>query len=71
MASDLVQFPAPQPAERYLTRTQLAGLMSVSVSTIDRMVAQGMPSEVWGRRCRRFLASRALAWARAQQRDAA
>lgn len=71
MSAPLASFPAPAPAERYLTRAQLAELMGVSVSTIDRMVASGMPSETWGRRSRRFLASRALAWARAQERSAA
>jgi excisionase family DNA binding protein len=69
--SSLRSFPAPAPTERYLTRQQLAELMGVHVSTIDRMVRDGMPSETWGRRSRRFLASRALAWARAQERTAA
>jgi excisionase family DNA binding protein len=57
--------------ERYLTRQQLAEVMGVSVKTIDRMVRDGMPSETWGLRSRRFLASRALAWARRRQRRAA
>ena len=51
-------------AERYLTRVQLAEVMGVGVATIDRMVAEGMPSETWGIRARRFRASAALAWAR-------
>jgi predicted DNA-binding transcriptional regulator AlpA len=57
--------------ERYLTRQQLADVMGVSVKTVDRMVRDGMPSETWGLRSRRFLASRALAWARTRQRRAA
>jgi phage terminase Nu1 subunit (DNA packaging protein) len=57
--------------ERYVNRQQLAELMGVSVKTIDRMVRDGMPSETWGLRSRRFLASRALAWARTRQRRAA
>lgn len=57
--------------EPYITRDQLAQLMCVSVDTIDRMVKAGMPSETWGRRTRRFLASRAVAWAREQHREAA
>jgi phage terminase Nu1 subunit (DNA packaging protein) len=57
--------------EPYRTRAQMADLMGVSVKTIDRWVAVGMPSETWGLRSRRFLASRALAWAREQEhRDA-
>jgi phage terminase Nu1 subunit (DNA packaging protein) len=55
--------PVVQP-EPYLDRKQLAELMGVSVATIDRMVRAGMPSETWGIRSRRFLASHALAWAR-------
>lgn len=57
--------------ERYVTRQQLADIMGVSMKTIDRMVRDGMPSETWGLRSRRFLASHALAWARTRQRRAA
>jgi phage terminase Nu1 subunit (DNA packaging protein) len=59
------------PAESYVTRDELAELMHVSVKTIDRMVAAGMPSETWGLRSRRFLPSRALAWARTRERSEA
>jgi predicted DNA-binding transcriptional regulator AlpA len=68
MTTALSRLPA---TERYLTRQQLADVMGVSVKTIDRMVRDGMPSETWGLRSRRFLASRALAWARTRQRRAA
>jgi len=51
--------------ERYVTAGELAELMGVSVSTVKRMVAAGMPSENWGlSRTRRFLPSAAIAWAR-------
>jgi phage terminase Nu1 subunit (DNA packaging protein) len=53
--------------EAYVDRKQLAELMGVSVATIDRMVRAGMPSETWGIRSRRFLASQALAWARTRR----
>lgn len=53
-------------SERYVTRDQLAELMNVSVATIDRMVAEGMPSETWGRRVRRFRPSVAMAWLRSR-----
>jgi phage terminase Nu1 subunit (DNA packaging protein) len=52
--------------ERYVTREALADLMGVHVATIDRMVKDGMPSETWGRRTRRFRPSVAIAWARAR-----
>lgn len=57
--------PVPEP-EAYVDRQQLARLMGVSLSAIDRMVANGMPSETWGMRARRFRPSVAIAWARAQ-----
>jgi predicted DNA-binding transcriptional regulator AlpA len=53
--------------ERYVTRAELAEMMAVSVSTVDRFVRDGMPSETWGTRSRRFLPSRALAWARTRE----
>lgn len=37
--------------------------MGVSLATVDRLVAQGMPSVTWGRRTRRFLPSNAINWA--------
>jgi hypothetical protein len=54
--------------ERYVSRAELAETMGVHVSTIDRMVRAGMPSETWGMRTRRFLPSDALKWARSRQR---
>jgi hypothetical protein len=52
--------------ENYVSRERMAEIMDVSVKTIDRLVVQGMPSETWGIRTRRFLPSVALAWARDQ-----
>lgn len=52
--------------ERYIDRAQLAELMGVSVATIDRWVGEGMPSETWGLRARRFRPSTAIAWVRAR-----
>jgi phage terminase Nu1 subunit (DNA packaging protein) len=53
--------------ECYVDRAGMAQLMGVSVATIDRMVAEGMPSETWGMRARRFRPSIALAWARTRR----
>lgn len=61
----VVGLPTKLPeGERYVSRRELAKRMSVSVTTIDRMRRAGMPSELWGQRMRRFLPSRAVAWAR-------
>jgi phage terminase Nu1 subunit (DNA packaging protein) len=53
--------------EPYVDRQHMARLMGVNVRTIDRMVRDGMPSESWGLRARRFLPSSALAWARSRE----
>lgn len=49
--------------EPYVARAELAAIMGVSVATVDRMVADGMPSVPWGRRTRRFRPSTAISWA--------
>jgi phage terminase Nu1 subunit (DNA packaging protein) len=56
-------WPSSRPVEPYVSRYELARLMGVSVATVDRMVADGMPSVTWGRRTRRFKASVAIGWA--------
>jgi hypothetical protein len=61
-----VSFPATTDSmsERYVSARELATLMGVSVRTVNRLTAEGMPSETWGMsRTRRFLPSEALAWA--------
>jgi|1185.fasta_scaffold990747_2 hypothetical protein len=52
------------PLERYVTAGELAQQMGVSVRTIKRWTGEGMPSETWGMRTRRYLPSQAVAWAR-------
>jgi hypothetical protein len=48
-----------------MTAGELAEAMGISVSTIKRMTAAGMPSETWGlARTRRYLASECIKWAR-------
>lgn len=49
--------------ERWVDARELAGLMSVSLSTVKRWTAEGMPSESWGLRVRRYRLSEALRWA--------
>lgn len=57
----------PQQIEQYVTRAELARIIGVHVNTIDRLVKEGMPSETWGMRARRFLPSQALAWLRSRE----
>lgn len=64
--AQVIGLPVPE-MERYVDRRELAWLMGVSVATIDRMVNEGMPSETWGVRARRFRPSLALAWARSRK----
>lgn len=58
------------PVERFVTRQELADIMRLSVSTIDEMRREGMPSVTWGKRTRRFKASLAIAWAQSRRRAA-
>lgn len=48
--------------ERWLTRRELARLLNVGERTIARWVTEGCPSETWGQRSRRFLASEVIEW---------
>jgi predicted DNA-binding transcriptional regulator AlpA len=59
----MTELHVPPLPERYVDRREIALILGVSVATVDRMVADGMPSETWGRRTRRFRPSIALAWA--------
>lgn len=61
---------APAPTERYVGQRELAAVLGLSVRTIKRWTAEGMPSECWGLRVRRYLPSEALAWAHARANDA-
>lgn len=56
--------------ERYVDRNELASLMGVCPRTISRFVSEGMPSESWGLRARRFRPSVCIAWA-SQRKGAA
>jgi phage terminase Nu1 subunit (DNA packaging protein) len=49
--------------EPWITRRELAVLMGVSVRTVDRLTAAGMPSVTWGSKTRRYRASQAVHWA--------
>lgn len=57
--------PHPVP-DQIVTRDELARIMRVSVRTIDRMRAEGMPAVNWGRRLTRFYVGDAIRWASEQ-----
>jgi excisionase family DNA binding protein len=54
----------PAMIERYITADELAELMGVSIRTVKRWTSEGMPSETWGMRARRYRLSEAISWAR-------
>jgi phage terminase Nu1 subunit (DNA packaging protein) len=55
------------PVEPYVDAGRLAEAMGVSTRTIKRWTAEGMPSETWGQRTRRYRLSECIAWARARE----
>lgn len=57
----------PNKPEGYVTRDELAQMMRVSVTTVDRLRKEGMPFVTWGRRTIRFQPSVAIAWAKARR----
>lgn len=57
--------------EEYVTREELAAFLHVDITTVDRWRRRGMPSEKWGKRVRRFKKSKAVAWLREQEDQAA
>jgi hypothetical protein len=52
--------------ERYVDAAELADVLGVSVRTIRRFTADGMPSETWGLRIRRYLPSECARWAQSR-----
>jgi phage terminase Nu1 subunit (DNA packaging protein) len=57
--------------ELYLTRKQLAEKLNIGLSTVDKFVRLGMPSQTWGIRTRRFRLSECERWLRERERMAA
>lgn len=57
------------PVEPYRTAREIAALFGVSLRTVERMTAAGMPSIRLGRRTRRYRFSEVERWVR--ERDVA
>lgn len=58
-------------AEVYITRRQLAARLEISLTKLDQLVREGMPSYTWGMRVRRFRFSEVEQWLRRRERIAA
>lgn len=63
MSENVSLFPTVEP---YLNRVEMAKVLGVSLRTLDRFVAEDMPSETWGMRTRVFRASETRAWIEAR-----
>jgi hypothetical protein len=50
--------------ERWVTRAELAAHWRISLKTLDALVVEGLPSETWGRKMRRFNLAECEAWRR-------
>jgi phage terminase Nu1 subunit (DNA packaging protein) len=50
--------------DRYLDAHELSRRMGISVRTVERWTAEGMPSESWGMRVRRYQFAPCVQWAR-------
>lgn len=61
---NLVPFPKQDEPEQIFTRATLAAYLHVSTKTVDRYVKDGMPSELWGPRTRRFRLADVNPWLR-------
>jgi phage terminase Nu1 subunit (DNA packaging protein) len=61
---DLTTVETHATAEAYVSAQSLAMLMGVSKQTIGRWTQEGMPSETWGTKLRRYRPTEAMAWAR-------
>lgn len=62
--AEVIPLRPNQEPERYLTREELADRQNVSVRTVDRWVREGIPSETWGMRIRRFRVPDVERWLR-------
>jgi excisionase family DNA binding protein len=51
-----------------MTRAELAAYWRISLKTLDALVRDdGLPSEMWGRKMRRFSLTEVEAWRRARR----
>jgi excisionase family DNA binding protein len=54
--------------ERYLSREETAERLNIGLTTLDKLVRQGLPSHDWGLRTRKFLWSEVERWLRNRER---
>jgi excisionase family DNA binding protein len=60
--ANVVQLRAREEPDEIMTRGELAGYLKVSTRTVDRLVKEGLPSELWGPRLRRFRVAAVNRW---------
>jgi predicted DNA-binding transcriptional regulator AlpA len=61
-----------QQPERYVDRREMAGILGISLSSLDKLVAdERIPSCTWGLRSRRFQPSMVIAALKRSERKAA
>lgn len=63
MSAQVIPFPRQQVYEPWVTAKQVMTHFQISLMTVDRWVAKGMPCEKFGRK-RMFKLSECEAWAR-------
>jgi hypothetical protein len=66
---NLIQFQGT--GERYLGRRELADRLGIGLTSLDKLVSEGLPSHTWGLRTRKFLWSEAQRWLRDRDNRAA
>jgi excisionase family DNA binding protein len=57
--------------ERYLSREETAERLNIGLTTLDKLVKEGLDSHTWGLRTRKFLWSEVQRWLRERDRKAA
>jgi hypothetical protein len=68
-AGQLIQFEGG--GERYLSRRELADRLGIGLTSLDKLVSEGMTSHTWGLRTRKFLWSEVQRWLRERDNRAA
>ena len=69
-SSNVVPLHPPTGPEPWMSKARVAAHMGVSVRTITRWMAEGLPHETWGLSTPKFQASVVVRWASQRARRA-